>query len=131
MSELKMLTTRLFNESTHHYKLTVDRNSFDLQSNEESQDFNVWLKPQDDALFEGKAVATVFCLGNQHAAASVRDLVKIMRQKKLDESLLCEYTMFTIGDFVILTQEEIIHAINGDVTRTPRAGEFVVSRGRA
>jgi len=130
--EARIMNTRLFNPSTHHYKLVVNKTDFDLSTNEESKDFNEWFVTPDDALFEEKIVRQVFCLGNQHAAATVRDLINILRRgRKIDEQTLREYSQFTIGDHVLLTADEVIVAVNGDITRHLRnAGEFVLEIGK-
>uniref|UniRef100_A0AB39CC99 Uncharacterized protein n=1 Tax=Pseudomonas phage RVTF4 TaxID=3236931 RepID=A0AB39CC99_9VIRU len=132
-AEARILNTRLFNQSTHHYKLVVSKTDFALTSNEESQEFNEWFVTPDDTLFEGKIVRQVFCLGNQHAPATVRDLIKILRSgRAIDEQTLKEYSMFTIGDHVLLTADEVIVAVNGDITRHDRNGEtFTLEIGKA
>lgn len=130
--EARILDTRLFNQSTHHYKLTVNKTDFTLTSNVESQEFNEWFTTPNDCLFEETVVRQVFCLGNQHAPATVRDLIKILRGgKKVDEQTLKEYSMFTIGDFVLLTDSEVIVAVNGDVTRRPREEGLELEQGKA
>lgn len=130
-AEPKILDIKLFNQSTHHYNLKVSAGSYTLTSNEESKAFNEHFLTPDDAKFEDQVVQAVFCLGNQHAPATVRDLIRIVRTKKVDQQTLAEYSMFTIGDFVLLTKDEVIIAINGDVTRRNRADGFDTTRGNA
>lgn len=131
-AEARILNTKLFNQSTHHYKLTISGPDFNLESNDESKEFNEWFVTPNDCLFEEKVVRQVFCLGNQHAPATVRDLIQILRGRKpVDEQTLKEYSMFTIGDFVLLTEDEIIVAVNGDITRRPRSEGLVLEQGKA
>lgn len=130
--EARILDTKLFNQSTHHYKLTVSKTDFTLTSNEESKEFNEWFVTPNDCLFEDVVVRQVFCLGNQHPAATVRDLIQILRRgKRIDEQTLKEYSMFTIGDFVLLTDSEVIVAVNGDVTRRSREEGLNLEQGKA
>lgn len=132
MSPTETLNMKLFNQSTHHYLLKVTADQFSITSNEESQEFNEWFQTPDDAKFEGKTVQAVACLGNQHAAATVRDLIKILRSgKNIDQATLAEYSMFTIGDFVVITKDEAIVAVNGDVTRRQRVEGLSMERGKA
>jgi hypothetical protein len=131
MSELQPTNLKLFNQSTHYYRLQVNVGSYTVSSNEESSEFNEHFRTPDDAKFEGKVVEAVACLGNQHAGATVRDLIKILRSgKNIDQTTLAEYSMFTIGDFVVITKDEAILAINGDITRRTREEGFDITRGQ-
>lgn len=126
----RIMNTKLFNPSTHYYKLEVQASKFEFDTNEESKDFNEWFHLPVGTQFEGVTAETVFCLGNQHPAATVRDLIGVIRRGKLDEQTLREYSMFTIGDHVIITTEETIVAVNGDITRKPRTEPFTLTVGK-
>ncbi|WDS62070.1 hypothetical protein [Pseudomonas phage D6] len=114
MTQAQTLDIKLFNQSTHHYHLLVKGGNVTITSNEESQDFNAYIPfhGEDIRQFEGAAVTGIACLGNQHANAVVRDM---MRVAKWDKQTLKEYSMFTIGDFLITTADSIYFAVNGDL----------------
>lgn len=113
-SEPKVLDIKLFNQSTHYYRLVVQGKDVSITSNAESQDFNAYtrLAADNGRTIEDESITGIACLGNQHPSAVVRDMLRVV---KWDKQTLKEYSMFTIGDFLITTDKAIYFAVNGDL----------------
>lgn len=129
-TEAKILDVKLFNASTHHYYLTVKGNNVTCTSNEESQAFNAHMPFHGEEIrtMNGEPITRLACLGNQHAMAVVRDMTRVA---KWDSQTLKEYSMFTIGDFMITTETKIYFAVNGDLTERTTEEGFIQTRGKA
>lgn len=126
--EPTLLTEKLFNASTHHYVLNLTSSGkIEFTSNDESEAFNEMQSPAN-CKFNDAEIKVLGCFGNQHPVAVIRDMAKV---KKWDEQTLREYSMFTIGDFLIVTKDHIYFAVNGDlIIRSTEAG-FTTTKGQA
>lgn len=126
----KVLTERLFNSSTHHYTLTVMASgTVFITSNEESQAFNAHTsRPADPSRCLGEEKITGYgVFGNQHPEAVVRDMFRV---RHWDVQTLREYSMFTIGDFLITTTESVYFSVNGDLIIKKLSEGFTTERGQ-
>jgi hypothetical protein len=127
--DAKLLEMKLFNNSFHHYTLDIKGSDVSITSNQESQDFNVYRPIHGDTtrMIGDQPITGFACFGNQHPEAVVRDMLKL---KRWDEQTLREYSMFTIGDFLILTKENIYFSVNGDLTVKTTAEGFHTEKGQ-
>ncbi len=131
--ELQMLDMKLFNASTHHYTLKVwSTGKVETTADKDSAMFNctyayVMASPQfgDD---KEEVINQLGCYGNQHPDAAIRDMAKV---RKWDEQTLREYSMFTIGDFLIVTNRRIFFAVNGDLVIREIGEGFETTKGKA
>lgn len=124
----KILDVKLFNQSTHHYNLTIKGSDVSITSNEESQEFNAYSRrPADPSRCLGDEKITGYgCFGNQHPEAVVRDMFRV---RHWDVQTLREYSMFTIGDFLITTETSIYFSVNGDMVIKKLEDGFQTEKG--
>lgn len=122
------LDIKLFNQSTHYYELKVASAGFpEVVSNDESAAFNSCVGSNDPTrLFDEDRILFLGCFGNQHAEAVVRDMGRV---KHWDAQTLREYSMFTIGDFLIVTAAAVYFSVNGDLVIKDRKEGFETVRG--
>lgn len=127
-AEGTILDIKLFNQSVHHYTLDIKGQVVTITSNDESQDFNVYRLINGDTtrVINENPIVGFGCFGNQHPEAVVRDMLKL---KRWDEQTLREYSMFTIGDFLILTKDTVYFSVNGDLTVKKRDEGFFTEKG--
>lgn len=128
--EPTLLDIKLFNQSTHHYQLKIAGTDVSITSNEESQAFNAYARRSAGvgSLLNDEKITGYGCFGNQHPDAVLRDMARVA---KWDEQTLREYSMFTIGDMLIITDKAIYFSVNGDLVVKSLEDGFETTRGIA
>jgi hypothetical protein len=120
--------TTLFNQSTYYYELAVIGTDVSIDTNAESKPFGsaILELPRSVLLGDDEEIKSILVLGNQHPEAVVRDMMRI---HQFSEQSLKEYSMLTIGDIYLLSDENIYVAVNGDLTIRTRLEGFTMKRG--
>jgi hypothetical protein len=121
MPQEKTQALYVFNPSAHNYILSVRPTGVNLFQESVCSEHNYLNRPVDYE-FNGEKLTGLAVLGNHHAEAVYRDLVKRELQRVDD---LKDFSMMTIGDFFLITPTMVYMFVNGDLNVHNRKGNVI------